>query len=314
MHAMTSDAVTPEPDSRPQPGDITLEPLAGRRFDAEPYRITGPAPLAGMLLLIIALPAAGLAIGLLTSYIAQWLYLVILFPFAMGALAGGVGWVLVRVGKAHTPAILWSATVLTALATILGLHFGHYLRALNAAEQQVPGVLARGISDPSMFGRYIDNSAEEGVTIARRHRRGDKSLNLGYVGSYIYWAAEAGFIGYVLFLILRSAAQASLCEHCRRWKNERLLGQLPEGPPDLFGGSLLDGNLLTLLEHTTAAGQEGLVLKAAICPSCKAEATVDIALVEVTRNSKGYKRTRQLDRVRYPGDVLAFLDAPSKPA
>jgi hypothetical protein len=308
---VTNDSITPEPDPRPE--DATPERPSPPRFDTEPYRVTGPSPLAGTLLLIAVLPVAGLLVGLLGSYISQWFNPVVLFPLAMGALVGGMGWVLVKAGKARGPVVLEVATVLTAGVTILGLHYGQYFRQLNAWEQQFPGILARGVSSPREFGRYIDREAEDGVTIGKPDI-GNKVINLGYVGSYIYWIVEAGFVGFMIFVLLRLGAEAPLCELCQRWKKERMLGLLSDRPPDLVSGLLLDGHVLTLLKQARLYGEEGLVLKAAACPACGPEASVDVALEQLTRNAKGQKQTKKLERVRYPGEVLAFLDARSGPA
>jgi hypothetical protein len=312
---MTSDAITPEPDPRPEPGGITPEPGATNpepppapRFDTEPYRVVNPAPFLGTMVLLFVLPVAGLVIGLVASVIAQWFYLVILFPVGMGVLAGLVGMFLVTVGKARGTFVLLSAAVAVAATTVLGLQFGKFIRFLNVLEEKHPGVRAMALRDPSAFRKFMDFQAEQGVTIGRPGR-GDKGMNLGYAGSYIYWLVEAGLVGVMAFTLMRAAASVPLCERCRRWKQERVLGQLPAVPAELVSGPLIDGELLTLLERATESGGEGFVLKVAACPECGPEACADVTLEQQTRNKKGEVATRQIGRVRYPGAVLPLLDA-----
>src|SRR5262245_13177445 len=102
---MRSDGSTPEPDPEPSPDATGPTPAALPRFDTKPYQTTGPAPLLGILLLCTVLPVTGFLVGLLASVIARWFYFVVLFPVIMGFLVGGVGWLLVKVGKARGPVV-----------------------------------------------------------------------------------------------------------------------------------------------------------------------------------------------------------------
>jgi hypothetical protein len=224
-------------------------------------------------------------------------------------MAGGLGRCLVKIGKARTPGVIWSATILTATVMMLGLHYGEYVRELVAEDAQFHGVLRKGLTDVQSFLHFVDRKAQDGVRIGRR----GKHTNLGYVGSYIYWFVEIGVAGGAVFLVLRKAADAPLCAVCQRWKEERELGMmsdmLSDKPPHLVASMLVEGNLLALMEQAKSHCSEGLLLKAAVCPCCGAETTVEVTLEHVTQSAKRRKQTRRLERVCYPGDVLPFLDA-----
>jgi hypothetical protein len=312
---MTGDSITPDPRRNLEvqfvPDVRVTDVPALRRFNTEPYRVTGPSPPAGTLLLVMVLPAAGFLIGLVTSLFAQWLYLTVVYPIAMGSLAGVVGWALIRIGKARGPIVIGVATVLTAATTMLGLHFGIFMRRMSLLDNQQPGLRATALSNPKFFFLDMNQRAEEGVTIRKPGSgwaRG-RGVNVGYAGSYVYWAVEVALAGLMVWTILRAAAERPLCEICRRWKAERLLGTLPRTQPDLVLGPLRDGHLLALLADAEPVGPEGLRLKAAFCPECEARATVDVALDEVGLNARRRRQTKRFERVRYAGDVLAFLDA-----
>ncbi len=101
------------------------------------------------------------------------IYLVLIFPLFVGIVVGCAGWVLIRVGKARGGFVISVATVLAVAATVLGLHFGDYLRFLSVLEPQVPGIRAKMLSDPAFFFRFVQRQAEEGVVI------GKAGINLG---------------------------------------------------------------------------------------------------------------------------------------
>jgi hypothetical protein len=311
---MSSDAITPNPNPNPKPNaEAAPAPEPPPRFDTEPYRLTNAHPPLGTLLLLTALPAAGVLIGLLTSIVAQRLYLVVLFPALMGLAAGGVGWVLVKVGKARGPALIATAAGITAIAMMAGFHFGVFLHVVNEEIKNQPDIQMADLVDLKTFANFIDARAEDGVTIGKPGRE-DKGINLGYAGSYVYWLAEIGFAGYVIFVTLRTAASTPLCERCRRWKREWQLKLLPATAPEVVREPLHEGDLLTLLTRWPATGAEGLALKAAACPTCGPEGTVDVALEVVRVNHKGGQVAERVDCVRYPGTVLPFLDSWRGPA
>jgi hypothetical protein len=157
--------------------------------------------------LFIALAVVGLLVGLVSSLVAQVIYLVAIFPLGMGLLVGGVGSALVRYRKVHGPVVVGAASVLAVALTMLGMHAGIYARALGEIEKQVPGIRARGLTDPMMFARFTDRRAMEGVVINRPGARDGSGTNLGYVGSYVYWLAEAVIVGLVVFQLMHSAGK-----------------------------------------------------------------------------------------------------------
>jgi hypothetical protein len=308
---MSDDLITS--DSCPAPDDPPPEAPPQPRFDTEPYRIANGGP-AGILLFLVGLPAVGLVIGLLTSVPGQWIYLPVLFPIGMGVLAAFAGRWLLRATGARSPVFLWTATVLTAVVMMVGVHYGDFLFELKAADAKIPGILQVGVSDPRYFGRYMETLARRGFTVTVARMGVAHDIHFNYAGTYLFWVAEAGIAGAIIFLMLRPVAGASFCGECRRWIPDRVLGKLPDGPPVRAGGPLRGGRLLTLLEQAEPDGELGLMVLAAVCPSCGPGPTIDVGVARVTREPNGEKVANYFYRVRYPADVLAFLDARSKPA
>jgi hypothetical protein len=279
------------------------------RFDVEPYRDTRPLPVGGTLALLLGMSAAGLAVGSIASFVAQWFYLAVIFPLGMGLLAGGAGQYLVRMGKARGRLACGLAAVLTGVVTILAFHFGGFLRELAVAEPQAPGTRARALRDPAEFVRYVERRAEEGVTVGGSLLRRAKPMRWRHGEFYVYWGLEALVVTLAAVAPLRLASAVPPCERCGRWQEERPLGLVPHGPADEVTGPLRAGELLALLAAAAPPGDDGLLLKAAVCPGCGAEAPVVVSLERRKPDAKGRTDATPLDRVRYPGAVLPFLDA-----
>ncbi len=309
---MPGDAAAPE--SAPIPRAAGTAPQLPR-FQTEHYLADSPSAVGRTLLLVIGVAAAGFLVGLLVSVVARWVYLAVVFPVVMGGITGGVGSALVKATKVRGRLAIGLAGVLAGVAAPAGVLFGDYLRVLNVFERQVPGVRAKSLSDPRYFFQFVDRQAEGGVTLGRSAWQGPgRGVNLGYVGSYLYWAGETVLIGFVVFAVLRAAATAPWCERCRRWKKEQPLGTLPLQSPDGVLGPLRDGRLLDVLATSAATESYGLLLTAAACPPCGPAAPVDVAVALRTRNAKGQVQYKILGRVRYPGEVLPLLDARRGPA
>jgi hypothetical protein len=185
------------------------------------------------------------------------------------------------------------------------MHYFTYQRALDAAAKTMPVGRAE-LEKQINFIKYIDLSAEEGVTISRAAHK-DKGMNLGYVGSYIYWLAEMIGVAAVAWVLMRKAAAAPFCVGCNTWKHDRPLAMVTVPAENMAVQAVKDGDVVQLLQCAGPVATEGLLLKTAVCPRCGADGEVDVALDRLTKNSKGQKQTTTVTRVTYPGEVLRFL-------
>ena len=138
---------------------------------------------------------------------------------------------------------------------MLAMHYFDYQRALAMVQAQMgPG---QQIQPPGLFG-FIDIRAKEGVVIAGKG--GGKGMNLGYVGSYIYFGVEFLFVVGICGVALFAFAQAPFCTECNTWKKERALGgfALPveKTAPETCKAALAaftDGKVFKLVDDNTLA-------------------------------------------------------------
>jgi hypothetical protein len=300
---MSSDAITPEPAPQRAPA-----PPAAPRFVTEPYQPDGNAPFLGTLLTFAGLIGAGALVGALTGFVHQWFYLVFLFPVVMGLAVGAAGMGLVKAFKLRNSLLAGLAAVLGGVTTQTAMHYVDYQRFLGQVEEKLPGTRAELAAKGFGLPQFIDFRAREGVTIGRLGH-GDKGINLGYYGSYVYWGLEVLLIAGIALVMLRAAAAAPFCAACSGWKERRYLARV-DTPAHEQVETLRDGELVGLLQRSWPAKGEGLLLKASVCPRCGADAPVDVALESHTTNEKGEKKVKELAHFTYPGDVLPFLDAP----
>ena len=123
---------------------------------------------------------------------------------------------------------------------------------------------------------------------------GNNDVNLGYVGSYIYFALETLLAAGFAFGIGRGSASDPFCRRCNRWKTGRTLAGLPHIAPHAAVEAVQAGALLELLETGVpiGGGYNTLFLKVFTCPQCNGEGTVAAAVERVTMDSRGRRRTQ----------------------
>ncbi|MGH7223970.1 MAG: hypothetical protein ACRELF_12135, partial [Gemmataceae bacterium] len=229
---MSSDNITPEPNPDPAPSAITPEPVPEApsppppRFQTQPYVPDGNFPPLGLALTLGGGLMAAVLVGFLASVIGQWFYLVVLFPLLIGLALGGVGMAFIKIGKLRSPLLAGVAAGLSGIMAMGTMHYAEYQRFLNVLAEKLP-VNRDQLQDNISFATYIDFMAKQGVTIGRVVQRGnDKGMNLGHIGSYIYWLVEMLVVAGIVWVMMRKAAAAPFCVGCNAWKDERPLGMV----------------------------------------------------------------------------------------
>src|SRR5262249_32779753 len=186
-------------------------------------------------------------------------------------LAGTLG---IRLGKVRSPVLAGIAGFVGGCVAMLSIQFFDYLR--------VPVEARRAVGIHTFFG-YVDFAAHQGVTIGRATSSSstDKGMNLGYVGTYIYWIVELLLVAGIAFVIMKNGAGEPFCPEGQAWKQRRTLMTF-RPPLDRVVVALEEGDLLRVMaeeEWTTVTG-EG-VLSASVCPECESRGLIDVKLEQV---------------------------------
>jgi hypothetical protein len=278
------------------------------RFVPLPYRAEGGCSLARLPLFAGTLLLAGLALGWGASVLGQVCYLILLFPLAVGLALAALAAVACRRARLRNPTLAGLTGLAAGALAVLTMHLCDYQqtrRQLQADPASVPETMRRRLAETDSLGAYLDATAHAGVTVCDRS---DTGFNLGYLGTYAYWAVELVVVAGLGLFGARAAALRPFCAGCGRWKGEHRLGTLHESAellPLLRRGDL--AGLASCRSPQPAAGRRGtLVLSAAFCPECREETPVDIRL-ERLAGGRGLP-PGDVAHLSYPGEALTVLE------
>lgn len=310
-----------------------------QRFDVVPYTSDGGATLAGLLQLASILCSVGILLGLIIGFVSQWIYLIVIFPLLMGALVGWVGKKTIERYKIRRPMTCAIAGFAAGCLCFLTMHYCEYLifeshldsvpvevrniaRHFDqaAAEGQNADEWSRDVikrlrDDPKMletlqvdgFPDYMELQARHGVTISEVGKGGN-GLNLGYVGSYIYWCVEAVLLALIALGIMKQAAGLPFCVDCHSWKTDSPLIEVACTSKDIEA-AVRQGDLAELERTITApdpkkikAGQSTKILTC-VCANCESPQTMEVKVSRVSIVN-GQKAEGVALMVSYPIEAL----------
>jgi len=170
----------------------------------------------------------------------------------------------------------------------------------------------RALLVDSVFS-FIDYRAYQGVEISSgRGGKRDKGINLGYVGSYIYWVAEALVVAGLAFFTMKGEAAQPFCGACELWK----VGE-PWGPLSHAGEikTALEEGRVEQFGFDPTSSTHHAVVTAFRCPECGDAGEIDIRIEGMTTNAKGEVQRTQLLQATYPGEAYPALElACARPA
>jgi len=191
--------------------------------------------IKGLINLLISVALASLALGFAANWVAQFFYLIILFPLAMGFVLIVVGGLMVDLYKIRNRMICMLAGILGGLLTFSSMHYFEYLTFRSEMDKDASWPFVVTMSKLSLeelneqldepmprkelqeirrvvkayegFPAYLNFAAEKGVEIGRM----SSSFNLGFIGTWIYWLLEMGLISIFVGSILRDSADKPFC-------------------------------------------------------------------------------------------------------
>jgi hypothetical protein len=263
------------------------EPAA--RFVPLPYRAEGGVNLVRLPLFLAGVALIAVILGALASALGQVCYLILIYPLALGFVLAVLAAYLGQLCQVRAPLVAGLAGMVGGLMVVLSMHVFDCQRLRDA---------------PAGLFDYLDAMARNGLTITGGDSGG---FNLGYVGTYLYWAIEGLIVAAIAAFGAANGARAPFCSGCRRWKEERFLGTLADGGAEQQK-QLHRGDLGTMVcwRPTPASGE--LVLTASVCPRCAKEGPIDL---RIERNPRGRREpaSRNLPiHLTYPGEALPVLE------
>lgn len=302
-------------------------------FPVKPYRPDGGFTENSVLKLVVVMVIAGSALGFLAHLVSQWFYLIFIFPLAIGFGIGFVGMKMVKLVKTRNPWIVGIAGFLAGCIAMLMMHYFDYVTFMGntanlrtemqevlkmtpeqrqeilnrlSAEDRKIALLQLEIVRVNDFPGYMDFAARQGVEI-KGHAGTSGGINLGHIGTYIYWVIEIIVVALVVFMVVKKAAAEPFCTKCNEWKKSAVLGILRGGPQSV-AAAVCGGEIRKLAEWYSRV-DGNLRLSTSVCPKCTHAGSVEIKLEELSLNKKGHLEAKQIAHVTCPGTVIPVLAA-----
>ena len=129
-------------------------------------------------------------------------------------------------------------------------------------------------------------------------------MNLGYVGSYIYWIIEAALVAGFAFGIMSGSASEPYCQNCSQWKQPLMTGFYAD--PDQVGSALKEGRPAKWTPTELAAEPLAKVTLTP-CSTCHDDAPIQVFVEKVTKNKKGEVATKRIAKLTYPAGSFDAL-------
>lgn len=304
-------------------------------FTAKPYKPDNGFTVNGLVLLTTALALAGSALGYVAHHISRHFWLVLIFPLLLGFALGWVGVKMIVQGKIRNPWIGGFAGLLGGFFSMLVMHHSSYThdrdeaissspvikKIMDLPKDQREALLADAEADdpdavPTLralesFPAYLNLRAREGVSIGRG---GSNGINLGYVGTWIYWVIEVALVAGVTFAMTYKQTKEPFCAECESWKTKRVLGSV--GDQGTASVAIASGDANALARSGPNVDSD-CILAAHVCPTCQGQKSdIDLLLTRFTRNGKGELTENKLSHHSWPGTtfpVVSSLFAPAAP-
>jgi hypothetical protein len=277
----------------PPPPDPSAEtPPGPPAFTIRPFQATtGGSPL-GLIVALVAGLVGACVMAIVCGIVASFFWLVVVFPVLHGAGVGLAAGLAARAAKYRVPAALATVGVLCGLLSVLGVHVLEFV-----AFRTDPAAPEIG------FWEYMDLRATEGVQLGKAGGGGNP-MNLGYVGSIIYWSIEALVTAMVAAAVTAGTSTGPFCTACNAWKRKRTLGPY-KIEPGVAVAALGAGCPTALV--IPAAGKKQVTLGIHECPYCQDAAEIDVRLTGL--HTEGNKMWHFELFVTYPGEAATVFDA-----
>lgn len=238
--------------------------------------------------------------------VGRLIYLILIFPVAMGLTAGGLTFAANYAGKIRNTTVTLAFGLLSGLCLYGGMHGADYLQfrgdvaaslseeldLAEGADADTDALIDLYLQDQvgeSGFLGYLKYSAEQGVSIGRVGRGG---VNLGATGTWIYWLVELLVIEIIAGGLAFGVADSSVfCEECDRWYDaKKPVGSVSPENADAFLEALNHQNYNqagTLIGPVLEKTENSLKISQESCSPCDSE--VDV-LVTVERQAINHRR------------------------
>lgn len=224
------------------------------------YKPSGKAPISGIIFLLIATTILGILTGLIASGIAQFVYLIIVFPIFMITIGVGIVGKVSQWGKIRNQLViaffgLWVGMLIygsywTGEYLFLVEDFYQEYREDNYTRFDALDEVGVGLENdtgyPHVIG-YILWSIEGGLELISGNVGSEASYELNPQQTAIYWGVEAMAVILLTGIFAYISGNKPFSESCDQWYSHA---------ESEFLGYVLNENGKTFIEHLRAQNLE----------------------------------------------------------
>jgi hypothetical protein len=271
---------------------------------------------------------AGAVMGLAAHGVSRFFYLILLFPIAIGFGMGAVGAWSAKWANLRNPLLGGVAGFIGGAAAMLMMHYFDYQQLKREVAQinpdlvevanlpvdqreaeielfEEPDEARNAVNALATFGGFMDYQATEGVEIKGTRGGGDSAgMNLGYVGSYIYWIIELLIVAAITFVMVRKQTQQPYCSDCSAWKRYKRLGSF--SVPEQAVAGVNTGDVAALAAAQPHPMDGPLDLSFASCEDC-GKAAADLKLEALVTDRKGNVNRKVVAHASWPIEAVPVL-------
>lgn len=284
-----------------------------------------PYPVRSVLLLVAAI-VGGLVVGGVVAFISQFIYLIILFPILMGAVAAFIMSAGVKFLKIPSAGLAAFVALVLGLVLYTSLHYGQYLLFVQEMHTVVEQEL--GITDAASANELIDLflAEETGATgfvgfilvevdagFSVERTTGSSSLPISGPIIWVYWFIELAVITGMALVAAVGTSAKTFCKVCEEWYTSERLGSVPRQAATQFlqAVEMDDFKQAHDMVQAEAIPAPSLEVYLRRCPSCESS-ELHLAIEASGVDSRGRPKTQQvLDRVISRDQLQALALTPA---
>jgi len=281
-------------------------------------------PMSELTMVLLTVGLGSAVIGVVAYIISIYLWLIILFPLAVGFLGGAlVKWQIkgAKLGNAAIAALIGLFAGMLIYSTFFASGYVHFrLEAEKqlAADAEYFGVSPSDLLDDLLiyetgsggFLGFLKIVEREGIEISQVTDPSDRGLAVTGVWVYVYYLIEAGLIAGVSTGFALDAGRQPYCPQCRDWIEKKInMGHVSTQQGPEFRSALRLGNISTIKEYI----QEELfphppyldvvLMRCETSPSCDGVLTIR----QIRKGRRGSTAIKILDRYTVTPREADFL-------
>ncbi len=264
-------------------------------MNPEPYRHSGQAPIAGLMLAMLVTIMGAIPLGIAYAFLLVWIPIVqlnLLATAGLGGAIGGVAGMCARFGKVRNGAIVPFFSLIGATAALWAAWVFDAKARFGAADMPL-------LLNPILLVQYVSEFYTNGFWTMGKNDQPVSGIFL-----LICWLAEAGAVLVTSFLVSRGIVGAlPFCETCDQWTKrvEAFCRFRCPAEDTVVMQQIKDGDLSELFDLETCLGDKDRSLKLDVwrCPTCEDSSYVTINNVRLVKNKKGEVTTQLMPLVTF---------------